>query len=186
MFRVLVCIGFIGVMPLIQGQAATTAATDIPAYVRNILEQEFPNSKFERTTHFLTPSQRAKVDELMGEEPASDLIISYRVLEDGEPKATLFFDTHKVRTASETILIAVSETGAVQKLKTIAFGEPREYLPRQAWFDQFLGRKLSARLALKQDIHGVTGATITARKTTSAARRALALHRVLFGKPTAE
>ena len=41
------------------------------------------------------------------------------------------------------------------------------------------GRKLDDDLALKRGIRSVTGATLTARATTEAVRRILALHRVV-------
>ena len=59
------------------------------------------------------------------------------------------------------------------------FAEPKDYLPRAKWYAQFVGCKLDGRLRLKRGIKGVTGATLTARATTGAARRMLALHQVL-------
>ncbi len=60
------------------------------------------------------------------------------------------------------------------------FGNPKrlDYLPRGAWYGQFAGRGLDDELELKRGIKGVTGATLTARATTAAARRLLATHRV--------
>ena len=58
--------------------------------------------------------------------------------------------------------------------------EPEEYLPRPSWYAQFIGKRLDDDLRLKRGIKGVTGATLTARATTDAARRLLALHAVAF------
>jgi len=60
-----------------------------------------------------------------------------------------------------------------------SFLEPPDYIPREAWYRQFEGRGLDPDLDLKRAIRPVTGATLTARATTSAVRRVLALHRVI-------
>ena len=44
---------------------------------------------------------------------------------------------------------------------------------------QYDGEKLDDDLSLKRDIRPVTGATLTARATTEAVRRVLAIHRVV-------
>jgi hypothetical protein len=49
-------------------------------------------------------------------------------------------------------------------------------LVRKHWFQ---GRPLDRELAVSRAIHGVTGATLSARAATEAVRRTLALHQVL-------
>ena len=69
--------------------------------------------------------------------------------------------------------------GEVDRIEVLAFREPPDYLPRDAWYQQFAGRGLDPQLELKRGIRGVTGATLTARATTGAVRRVLALDRVI-------
>ncbi|MEL7061524.1 MAG: FMN-binding protein, partial [Acidobacteriota bacterium] len=57
--------------------------------------------------------------------------------------------------------------------------EPAEYIPPALWYAQFDGRSLDEALQVERGIRGVTGATLTARATTEAVRRALAIHAVL-------
>jgi hypothetical protein len=64
----------------------------------------------------------------------------------------------------------------------LSFGEPEEYIPRTKWYAQFMGKGLQDDLRLKGDIKGVSGATLTATATASAARRTLALHAVACAK----
>ena len=52
-------------------------------------------------------------------------------------------------------------------------------MPRKGWYEQYEGQELDDDLALKRDIRPVTGATLTARATTEAVRRVLALHAVV-------
>jgi Na+-translocating ferredoxin:NAD+ oxidoreductase RnfG subunit len=79
----------------------------------------------------------------------------------------------------ETIMVAVDDAGRATRIQVLSFSEPEEFLPRPNWYEQFQGKPLSDELSMKRGIRPVTGATLTARATTDAARRVLALHQVL-------
>ena len=81
-------------------------------------------------------------------------------------------------------MVLVDATGAIARIEVMSFGEPEEYLPRPHWYAQFSGRKLDDELSLKRGVRPISGATLTARATTEAARRVLALHRVLRRRPS--
>jgi hypothetical protein len=83
----------------------------------------------------------------------------------------------------ETILVVVDPAGALARVEVLSFSEPEEYLPRPRWYAQFPGKPLDAELSVKRGVRPVVGATLTARATTAAARRVLALHRVLHPVP---
>lgn len=76
-------------------------------------------------------------------------------------------------------MIVVDPANALARLEVLSFSEPEEYLPRPTWYGQFPGKTLSDELTPKRAIRPVTGATLTVRATTEAARRVLALHEVL-------
>lgn len=141
----------------------------------------FPQAKAERRTAYLTADQLRRARELAGVEVPSALISYYAAVRDGQPVGTAWFDTHRVRTLPETLMIVVDPQGRVVRIEVISFREPEEYMPRVAWYDQFRGKGLGPDLQLKRAIRPVTGATLTARATTDAVRRVLALHRVLVG-----
>jgi hypothetical protein len=147
--------------------------------VDEALALAFPGCAVERGTVYLTEAQRARATELAGEELPSAVVHPYLATRDGAPCGTGYFDTHRVRTLAETLLVAIDVEGAVARVEVVAFAEPPEYLPRAEWYEQFDGRALDPELALRRGIRPVAGATLTARATTAAARRALALHRVL-------
>lgn len=132
-----------------------------------------------RRTAYLTPAQVRQVKDLSGVEVPSALASWHEARRNGQLVGTAWFDTHRVRTLPETLLIVVDPQGRVSRLEVISFREPEEYMPRGVWYDQFRGRKLGRDLALKSGIHPVSGATLTARATTSAVRRVLALHQVI-------
>jgi Na+-translocating ferredoxin:NAD+ oxidoreductase RnfG subunit len=141
----------------------------------------FPGCQVERHTAYLTAEQKRRAHELSGVEIPSALVTSYRASRNGQPVGTAYFDTHRVRTLPETVMVVVDPQGKVARVEVISFEEPEQYLPRGPWYGQFGGRELGPDLDLKRGIHPVTGATLTARATTEAVRRVLALHQVVTG-----
>lgn len=139
----------------------------------------FPGCEIAKRTAFLTPEQVRRARELSQGEVPSALLTYYAATRSGQPAGTAYFDTHRVRTLPETLMVVVDSQGRVGRIEVISFREPEEYRPRGAWYEQFRGKALGPDLQLKRDIRPVTGATLTARATTDAVRRVLALHRVL-------
>ena len=80
-------------------------------------------------------------------------------------------------------MIVLSPTGEVTQVRVLAFYEPLDYLPRERWFEQFLGVSRKNDLRLGWDIHGVSGATLSARAATASVRRFLAAYDVLIADP---
>lgn len=153
--------------------------------VDEALKLAFPGCDVARRTAFLTPEQVRRARELSQGEVTSALVNYYVATRSGQPAGTAYFDTHRVRTLPETLLVVVDPQARVARIEVISFREPEEYLPRGAWYEQFRGQTLGPDLQLKREIRPVTGATLTARATTDAVRRVLALHQVLNpgGKP---
>ncbi len=143
------------------------------------LELAFPGCHVERRTVYLDAAELARAAELADVEVESALVVPYVASCGGRPRGTAYFDAHRVRTLPETVMVVVDPEDRVERVEVLSFDEPPDYLPRAPWYRQFAGRALGPGLALKRDIHGVTGATLTARATTEAVRRVLALHAVL-------
>jgi len=154
--------------------------------VDEALELAFPGCAFAHETVFLTESQLEEANRLAGVALRSALVHPYvATCPDGKGGAA-YFDTHTVRTQEETVMVAVALDGVVRRIELLTFSEPPEYIPRAIWYDQFLGRTLAPELQLKREIRSVSGATLTARATTEAVRRVLAIHRVLTESPAGE
>ncbi len=165
--------------------AVTAALAAPPAHALILLSMDealalvFPGAVIERGTVYLGSGQLARAEELAGEKPRAAVVHPYQARRDGLPVGTAYFDSHIVRTLSETVMVAVDTEGRVLRVEVLSFDEPPEYLPREPWYRQFEGRPLDADLELRRAIRPVSGATITARATTDAVRRVLALHRTL-------
>lgn len=165
---------------LLAGIAAPApASARVFLTVDEALELAFPGCRVERTTVYLTGEQLARAGQLAGGDVESALVHPYVArCEDGEG-GVAYFDSHRVRTLPETLMVVVGPGDEVVRIEVLAFREPPDYIPRDAWYDQFTGRELDPELELKRGIRAVTGATLTARATTDAVRRVLAVHRVV-------
>jgi Na+-translocating ferredoxin:NAD+ oxidoreductase RnfG subunit len=166
---------------LLLALAAAPVAAKVFLSVNEALKLAFPDCQVERKTAYLTAEQVRRVRELSGVEVPSALVNYHVARRNGQPAGTAYFDTHRVRTLPETLMVVVDPRGRVARIEVITFREPEEYLPRGIWYEQFRGRGLDRELRLKQKIHPVTGATLTARATTDAVRRVLAMHQVIGG-----
>ncbi|MDX1632233.1 MAG: FMN-binding protein [Thermoanaerobaculia bacterium] len=150
------------------------------------LDLAFPGCEVRRSTVYLDREQLRAIEERSGSQPETAIVYPYRALCDGELGGTAYFDVHRVRTLPETLMIVVSPAGTVERVELLSFKEPPDYIPVDAWYEQFEGEKLDEDLALKREIRSVTGATLTARATTRAVRRTLALHEILADGDSSE
>jgi hypothetical protein len=175
-------------MGLVGAASASLLAAALSAKVfltqAEALRLAFPGATVERKTAFLTETQRREARSLSGDDELPAALTPYYVAtKDGRAAGTAYFDTHRVRTMPETIMVVVDPSGAVARIEVLSFQEPEEFLPRPHWYAQFAGKPLDDELSIKRGIRPVAGATLTARATTEATRRVLALHRVLHPPP---
>jgi Na+-translocating ferredoxin:NAD+ oxidoreductase RnfG subunit len=138
-----------------------------------------PPATVERRTFALTAEQREHAGRLAHSRIEASLIVAYVGRQGGKLLGTAYFDTHAVRTQTETLLITVRSDGTVGAVEVVAFNEPEDYLPRPKWRRLFEGRRLDDELAVGRGLAHVTGATLTTRAIAEAVRRTLAVHAVL-------
>jgi hypothetical protein len=141
------------------------------------IEHAFPApQEVERRTLFLSEEQARRAADRAGA-PIETRVVPYYVGKlNGQVTGFAYFDTHLVRTLPETILILLGPESRIARIDIVSFGEPEDYLPTDRWLAQFPGRGLDDELSLKRGIRVLTGATLSARAVTEAARRVLALH----------
>ncbi len=159
--------------------AAPVAQGKVFMNMKEALDLAFPKCEVERKSVYLEKDQRERVGVLAGDEFEKGLVFPYVATANGKVVGTAYFDRHRVRTKNEILMVVISPKSEIERIEVLAFAEPLDYVPRDTWYAQFPGRKLDSDLRLKVGIKGVTGATMTARATTKAARRLLALHNVI-------
>ncbi len=165
-------------LPVLLG--ATAPAAGLPTQDQ-ALALAFPGASLQRREHFLTEAQAQTVKALAGVDLSGLWVVAYEARKEGRLSGVAFFDTHRVRTLNETAMVAVSAEGKVLRVEVVAFREPAEYMAKEAWKQQLVGRKLDGELKLGRGIRPLSGATLTANALTDASRRGLALWQVLYG-----
>lgn len=175
------------VTPALPPQPVSPSSLAAPAEkiyltVEEALELALPGCQIEKQTVYLTEAQKKRAGELLGE--ALDLAIArpYVARKDGQLVGVAYVDVHKVRTLKEALLVVVDAEAKVKRIELLSFGEPLEYVPKAQWYAQFLGKQLDDELNLKRAIRPIAGASLSARATTSAVRRVLAVHGALNPK----
>ncbi|HEX8407387.1 MAG TPA: FMN-binding protein [Thermoanaerobaculia bacterium] len=138
------------------------------------LASAFPNARPTRQVHYLTPEQLAAAKKESGVDFTDRMIVRYVT-----PGGFAYFDTHRVRTLPETVMVLVTADGKIDRVEILSFDEPPEYLPKERWLEQFDGRRLDEDLSMKRKIRPLSGASLSARAITNASRKVLALHRVI-------
>jgi len=142
------------------------------------LASAFPSGKYARQSVFLTPEQLAAAKKESGVDFNDRLVVRY-VGADGR---FAYFDSHRVRTLPETIMVIVTPDARIERIDILSFDEPPDYFPRQRWIDQFRTRKLDDDLSLKKAIRPISGASLTGVAIVNASRKVLALHKVIEKK----
>jgi len=144
------------------------------------LARAYPEAtEIERRTAFVSDDLRATIV-ARGLVDAEDLpsVLTYYVAMDGaRPIGFAYFDAHTVRTHREVLLVLVRPDGALRRVEVFRFAEPAQYRPPARWLDLFQSRSDAREVTTRGAIPIITGATLTARAVTNAARRVLELHR---------
>lgn len=157
---------------------AGTAEARVLMTQEEALRLAFPAPQaVERRTLYLDEAQAARAAREAGV-PVEVRVVPYYVgSEAGRVTGYAYFDTHLVRTLPETILIRLRPDGAIAAIDIIAFDEPDEYRTTPRWLRQFEGQGAGGTDP-GGTIRSLSGATLSARAVTEAARRIAALHRL--------
>ena len=92
-----------------------------------------------------------------------------------------FVDRHVVRTASETVLIALDGEGSVLAVEILAWNEPEDFLPSRRWLETVHGTRQADSVRPGDAVPRIAGATLSGQAITAAVRRALALGERVLG-----
>jgi hypothetical protein len=154
----------------------------VSAHARTLMTQKQaltsafpPPLTYTRQTFFLKPEQVARIKKESGAEIVDPLVIRYAA----SNGSFAYFDTHRVRTEPEVVMIVVDASGRVARIDILDFEEPTDYFPKRRWLDQLLGRKLDHDLALNRAVRPISGASLTGRAIVNATRKILAIHGIV-------
>jgi hypothetical protein len=138
-----------------------------------------PGTRVVRQTYFLKAAQLAAAKKESGVDFADQMIVRYAGMDGDRAVGYAYFDSHRVRTMAETVMVVVTPDGKAGRIDILSFDEPPDYQPRPRWLEQFRGLKLDDELSLDGAIRPISGASLSGRAIVSASRKVLALHRVI-------
>jgi len=171
---------FVGTVLLVAG----TAEARVLMTQDQALQLAFPPPQtVERRTLYLDEAQAARAAREAGA-PVEVRVVPYYVgSQEGRVTGYAYFDTHLVRTLPETILVRLRPDGAIAAIDIVAFDEPDEYRTTPRWLQQFQGQGGAGSGDLGTKIRSLSGATLSARAVTEAAKRIVTLHRLYVAAP---
>ena len=148
---------------------------------RQALAEAFPEAtRIERKTWVLRKQDVAALTVLTGESNPTKVVVMHTAYQGDEIVGYAHIDVHQVRTKPEAFMVVLTPTGTVRSVRVLAFHEPLDYLPTERWYSQFDGKTRADALRVGGDVHGVVGATLSARAATDGVRRMLAYWEVLL------
>jgi hypothetical protein len=157
-----------------------------PAGAKVFLSQEealalaFPEAdRSEKKTHVLAAQQVEEIERRARAKLETKLVSIYSGWKGDELLGYAFIDVHLVRTQNEALLVVLGPAGELRSVRVLAFHEPLDYLPTGRWYEQFEGKSGDDAFRVDHDVHGIMGATLSARATADAVRRSLACYEVL-------
>ncbi len=158
--------------------AAPVAHATVFHSQQEALALAFPDAeRIESDTSVLTKQQVQWVEQASRSKLDTRIAKFYVAWNGSGVSGYAFIDVHTVRTLPEAFLVVLEPDGRVRSLRVLAFHEPLDYMPTRRWYEQFDGKTLADEMRLGSDVHGIVGATLSARAVTSSVRRVLALYR---------
>ena len=142
------------------------------------LATAFPEAEVAKRILYFSDAERARVEELARAPMDSGLFTAYVARRDGAVAGYAFIDTRTVRSKAATFMVVLGPDGDVRSTRILAWQEPPEYQPPERWLAQFDGGRLDAGLEAGEDIHAMSGATLSTRVLTEGVRRVAAIHRI--------
>ncbi len=165
---------------------AGMASAKVFASQQQALAEAFPDAaRIERKTILLRKDDIEAIEAITQQKEESRLLVVHTAYDENDRVLGFaHIDVHVVRTKPEAFMIVLTPEGQVRSVRILAFHEPLDYLPTGRWYAQFAGKTIEDRLRVGGDVHGVAGATLSARTAADGVRRMLAYWQVLF-RPTA-
>lgn len=162
------------------GGSAAPARAEVFLSQSEAIALAFPDADEVRSeVTVLSAEQVERIQELAKSELQTEIVKLYSGWKDGRVQGYAYIDVHTVRTLPEAFLVVLEPDGSVRSLRVLAFYEPLDYMPADRWYHQFDGVRPGDSLRLGREIHGITGATLSARAVTASVRRVQAMYQVL-------
>ena len=137
----------------------------------------FPGEKLTPAFFTLSDAQARKIED------TTDVNVRHKDIKAWKASGGGWFFLDEVVGKHEFITYAVglNPDGSVKQIEIVDYRESYGYEVRNPdWRRQFIGKTAAAPLKLEQDIHNISGATLSARHVTDGVKRVLATYAIAF------
>ena len=138
------------------------------------------NISIEKKSLILTKEQAKSIQKAARAKVSSKIVRYYIVKKEDKVLGHAILLKQKIRTKNAAILYMVDENKTMIGLEIVSFKEPSEYKPSDDWSKIFVGKTSEDILVAGKDIATISGATLSARAISDAARVALAIAQEKF------
>ncbi|CAA6808258.1 MAG: Unknown protein [uncultured Sulfurovum sp.] len=123
----------------------------------------------------LTKEESKKIQQQAKAKLSSKIVRYYEVKKENNTIGHAILLKEKIRTKYAAILYMVDNNNTMLGIEIVSFKEPSEYKPNDNWKKIFVGKTSEDTLVAGEDIATISGATMSARAISNAARVALAI-----------
>lgn len=160
---------------------SSPAAAKVFASQTQALAEAFPEAtRIERDSRIVRSHELKRIQAITKEDRPARVVVLHTAWQDDRILGYAHIDVHNVRTKPEAFMVVLTPEGVVRSVRILAFHEPLDYLPTDRWYGQFKGKTPSDRLRVGGDVHGVVGATLSARAAADGVRRMLAYWEIIL------
>lgn len=161
-----------------------TLFAQVLASPQEVMQSYFgTNSSIEKKNILLSAQETQEIQKRAQVKLESKIFRAYSAKVDGKLVGYGILVSKKIRSKNGVVLYIIShQQKALKAIEVIAFNEPLEYLPQNDWKKQFQDKPTTQPLHLSQEIHTITGATLSARTITDGSRIAFALYNSLLAE----
>jgi uncharacterized protein with FMN-binding domain len=170
------------------GSGAKASAEGIYLTEPQLCAKLFPGAPHIQASDLtLSDAEAAQVSRLYGYRIESHTYRALTVSDDSGVKGTVFILDVMGQNSPITFGVGVTSGGIIRGVEVVAYREPRgEEIRNPRFLRQLQGKSIQDKLALGVDVDAITGATISSRSATFAARKALAIAAVLHERSVAQ
>jgi len=144
--------------------------------IGNILKPAFgKNVNVSKKQFKLNPSEMKAVQQDAKAKLHSNIIRMYTVKKNKTILGYGVLIVQRVRTQKAAVLYMIDKSQKIKSIEILAFKEPSEYKPNKAWQGVFKGKSKKDNLFSGKGIPTISGATLSARAISDAARIALSI-----------
>ncbi|TDJ50382.1 MAG: FMN-binding protein, partial [Nitrospina sp.] len=127
---------------------------------------------------WLTDSQIAAITELSGQKFTAKRLKFYVGIKNGKVMGTMSIGNEIGRSYPITFMVVINPDGTVKDVEVMVYREPHGWEVRfDSFLSQFFGQNAHSPF---DNIHNITGATMSVRSMTRGIKKALAAYQVLF------